>query len=855
MKTKHLLTGLVLPAIFAACTADEIAPQQEVAKVDLGNRPVVGSVVLGLDDAETRATLGDANYCDIDFTVGEDGIGARIIDEYIINETTQPTKDKDGNVVVWNNYAITPNYASTNYKYVNTTESEWRTSALMVEGNYMFYFPYNEKNVVRTPLKVVLPLAQTVSKELPNQAIKELYEGANPSWIGYKFIAAEGQGLVQEVGMKPIFAYPQFTLLNNYKVLPSGSKDVEGNYVGKAVTVTKVILTSANLWESATVNHKAIQSKLNDTKVAYTAKGETKETVLNPVGDWNSVTEFMYAATSDVTYSEMEKGKKSIEITFDGGVTIEPGEKFAFNVVMPAEKYDMNDIKMTVYLADGKMFDDKFAVADVVTYAPGKRYPTEEYNFPTDGSKPVAKSTAGTLATVEFTKSNTITDAVAPVTAIQTIEEFEAMLDKVIDNTVTLTEVASTEDVKTVYQFALHTEDDAAVLPINAEIIDLLKKYSIEGRISFRSNMNVEGDGNGIELNDMDFEGNVNVTTGNVTINGITAAGSVNVTGEDAVVTIAATSTLAKATVKVTAGNLIIKQSEFVNNNNSTVEAGATWNKSGKIVARGTVTFDGKTENTCGAQFTLNYGNVVVAAESAIKWGGYTSLIAGTINNNGTMTAKTAVVIPANVALVNNGTLETKDASVTVTNNGSIATSTSVEIAENNGTITPSKSTIKVTVNNGNGEVVNNVLAKVTANSEQTVSVELDSEAGLKEIDAVAGITKVYVTDDWTISEDTDLAADEILEKINTIEFKGGDLDVRSAKLTLNNAKVIINADTEWVGRDKEVSFVDGVLGGESGIAIKIDSTDGKPYDFKIIDLTVGGEVEAEANTDNTEVE
>ena len=67
MKAKILLTGLVAPLMFAACTSEEIVPQQEAGKVDLSNRPTLGKVTLNFG-AQTRATLDkDVNFSQILF--------------------------------------------------------------------------------------------------------------------------------------------------------------------------------------------------------------------------------------------------------------------------------------------------------------------------------------------------------------------------------------------------------------------------------------------------------------------------------------------------------------------------------------------------------------------------------------------------------------------------------------------------------------------------------------------------------------------------------------------------------------------------------------------------------------------
>ncbi|MDO4757266.1 MAG: hypothetical protein Q4A54_13030, partial [Parabacteroides sp.] len=232
MKTKHLLTGLVLPALFAACTAEDVVSQQEVVKNDLNSRPVVGKVTLNLGETESRGTIADRAFNAIDFVKGEDGFGARIIDAYKLDDNYATYGDHP-----YRNYNPTT-YASSNYKYVNDGGTKWVTDALMVEGNYMFYYPYNEANLARTPNTVSLPMLQTVSEEIPNQPIKDLYEGENPALVGYAFLKAEGQEAVVSPEINHIFAYPQFTLVNEFAVVEKAGEDP----VPTEVTVTKIIV-------------------------------------------------------------------------------------------------------------------------------------------------------------------------------------------------------------------------------------------------------------------------------------------------------------------------------------------------------------------------------------------------------------------------------------------------------------------------------------------------------------------------------------------------------------------------------------------------------------------------------------
>mgnify|MGYP003447160673 CR=1 FL=1 len=86
MKTKHILTAMVLPAMLAACTAEEIETSKGVlTQEDLSARPAVGSVALNFGETGSRAELGDNSFNSIVFNANEDAIGARIIDTEVFD--------------------------------------------------------------------------------------------------------------------------------------------------------------------------------------------------------------------------------------------------------------------------------------------------------------------------------------------------------------------------------------------------------------------------------------------------------------------------------------------------------------------------------------------------------------------------------------------------------------------------------------------------------------------------------------------------------------------------------------------------------------------------------------------------
>lgn len=856
MKTKHLFYTLALSAAFAACSQEEIVSQQGAIKTDLEERPVVGNVTLDLGDAESRGTTGVRGFNDIAFVKGEDGFGARVIDVY--SPYTVPagyTLDHASR-----NYKIENSFASSNYKYVNNGGASWITDALMVEGNYLFYYPYNEANLARTPNKVVLPMTQVVK---PNETdgyrnpIKDLYEGENPAIVGYAFLSATDQDATVKPTLNHIFAYPQFTLVNNLYEKP----DANGQPIGLDMTIEKILVKSSNFVKNYTVSHEGIKSSLRNFGLSaqkYTGT-TTNWAEAEAAGTWIKKADLLKSGkTSDIVDANTNASVDgTIEVLFDGGLKLAYGEEYTFNLVMPAATYnDATDLTFIVYLSDDKMLTNEYTVDannyDVLTYAPSFRYPTEEYNFPTNG-EPAAKQSAGALGTITF-DLDVIKSAVAPAQLIDDAAEFEEFLKGIKDNAYIATEVASVKDIKKSWEFALADSDENGVadMKIDAAVVELVKKYLSKGGVKFLSTVEVADTEETVVLNQMEFN-NVCFKAGNVTVQNMKAVAS-EICG-DATVSVEEVegATIAMGNVTVKDGELVIKKDGFMNlNGGHKVTVTKTLNEAKtQVIATGKLTIDADNNNFNG--LTMDAGEVVINEDAVALIGSSANanvdkgIIAGTITVDGKLQVWSEYVVAKDVTLNLNGAVEYVNTGA-ISNEGTINTEISLDVNSNKGTIKPGASTIKVTVLEGTGKINNTNLAKVNANSGQTVYAEVSRFAGLKAIDAVSGVNKIVVTGDWTISSSWDctLEGQNASVKFATIEFNGGDLNVASGvTFDMNGAAVIINADTEWTGRDANASYIVGIKG---DITVNVDTTDNLEYDFNVVDLTIADQVLTPAN-------
>ena len=217
MKTKHILFTLALGTAFAACTSEEnfqVAPGNNGTDAMLAIRPVVGSeLVFGGDEAATKLALGSMYRP----AWGEtDMVGAAIIDVPAYtseDDYANQTDPKGTNKKPIELYDILNSYGCNNAFTTTDGGATWQAEHPMVEGNYLFYAPYQENLSLRTPLVVEVPRVQNATSE--KSALEEFYNGDHIVQVGYKFITND-ERQKPTVTLYNIFAYPQFTITNNF---------------------------------------------------------------------------------------------------------------------------------------------------------------------------------------------------------------------------------------------------------------------------------------------------------------------------------------------------------------------------------------------------------------------------------------------------------------------------------------------------------------------------------------------------------------------------------------------------------------------------------------------------------------
>lgn len=260
MKTRHILTALALPALFAACTADEFVNEGISTQ---GSRAKLSKdlTLTTLGEADTRYSVSDNMV--ISFEAG-DKLGACIIDEYDPDPAKQDPKD----------WKVIPSLAG-NYPFT-FDGSVWKSDIELGIGHYLFVYPYNKSDNNRAAASFELPVVQ------------ELYDTEDGPVVlgaaiqkGNKAIAAtvmyEGD-TEKDIKMYNLYTYPKFVI--NFD---NGEK---------VTTVSQVVLKDAtsNSGDGFMVkggfDHEALAKMAQNDP---TLTGESYWNVGNGCVDWNKV--------------------------------------------------------------------------------------------------------------------------------------------------------------------------------------------------------------------------------------------------------------------------------------------------------------------------------------------------------------------------------------------------------------------------------------------------------------------------------------------------------------------------------------------------------------------------------------
>ena len=397
MKTKHILTALALPVMFAACTADDfegVNALQQAERAKLSKDFVLTTV----NGVESRYAF-DGTKNEFAFEEG-DLIGANIIDQF-----APGVEDPADWPII---YSINPALP-----FKNIGKNQWKSDSELGIGNYLFTYPYSTKDNNRGAAKYELPRVMQYDSKNPWAAIED-----NNKAVG-AVVLKEGQ-TDAKVELKNLYTYPAVRI--NFD---------NGDDVKK---VTKVILYSAtgfaykggidnvkvaNMFKKGLADWK----KANPTKeeAVYWASKQTSDFVIDaPVTEADDATATVIPsdyAELDVTpylVTEMNESVKTNSNTNNKGVEV--------RLMMPSmAQFTTSDIVMYVVTDNGtyELFFNAGATSDLV-------FSDKTSDELKDGA--LARSTSYTLKTRNLSYTYDYAKSSAFENIVTTAEDWNALV-------------------------------------------------------------------------------------------------------------------------------------------------------------------------------------------------------------------------------------------------------------------------------------------------------------------------------------------------------------------------------------------------------------------------------------------
>jgi len=339
MKTKHILTAMVLPAMLAACTADEIVENNNVNLDGVAKlNPITFTVGEGADSRLLWDESGVGNW---KWGAEGDQFSAFLVNTGVTNGVQDAVNDK----------------LLTNYVYSSEDGVNYTTTSVMTEGTYWFFAPGSQDKKDNALISFKLPTAQGPEYYKSDDA--QLF--FTPLYQLAKEDAPENMNL-------------ELTSWYGRAVMPIV------NGTDEAFTINQIILTlnGENWVVEGTISTKA----LADNGLAYAFVDGVK----TPVRNLDNV------ATNNETLAELKARLQKANIVSTGaktsptlvldlgkGVKLASGASKTFTMLVPATGEDVT--------CDVKLITDK-GLVEIESYD-DSNYTQEGVQFKHNGIMPM----------------------------------------------------------------------------------------------------------------------------------------------------------------------------------------------------------------------------------------------------------------------------------------------------------------------------------------------------------------------------------------------------------------------------------------------------------------------------------
>lgn len=511
---KKLFYSVAIAATMASCSQEAIeVPSNNMQ--DLSVRPVLGEVVLA-EDVNVASRFAAGAGARPEFSEN-DQIGAAIMDAPLYPAKPYDEANKA------ENYSIVEYYSSNSAFTKDGGAWYLNEDQPLVEGNYLFYAPYNQSMQLRTPFEVRVPQRQTADTE--KAALNEYYASGAVVRVGHNFLAANN-GVAQRPSVKffDVMSYPKFTIENNFDgytvSLPNEDGDITIAEYNGAIKVDSIQF----IYKNETGKGVVIGGLLSNAKVASSLKSWLRDLRNNETKD------LLNADATIETYS-------TITTLAAGGREIAQGEKAVFYAVMPAVQFAAGELNANVYVTIGEKpyvissaditltIDEEEETTSLeannvaaghtyatstgtITMLPGQSYPQEELNY--ENGQFTAKAIYGRALTLKL-EGGKVEEAgteeglqVAKEISLDENEKEDATSTDLIDNNEEFIQffkdmesgshLTENEEAEIDYENAKFAFSENTTATINSELINALADYTYRGSISIDKSLVIAND-------------------------------------------------------------------------------------------------------------------------------------------------------------------------------------------------------------------------------------------------------------------------------------------------------------------------------------------------------------------------